>query len=90
MIVVKIELHSARTGFVTEIGRMHIANITGNGQGRWEPRADYNVKLFRRRSKGGCLSVLREGTVKDFPRLSYNVWRLVTRALKSVFPEETT
>jgi hypothetical protein len=31
---------------------------------------------------------LRTGFVDEYPRLSYNVWRLIIRALKSAFPEE--
>jgi hypothetical protein len=30
----------------------------------------------------------RVGEVLDYPRLSYNVWRLVCRAVRSCFPEE--
>lgn len=30
----------------------------------------------------------RTGHVGDYPRLSYNVWRLIIRALRSAFPEE--
>ena len=29
MIIVRVELHSARTGEVTELARMHISNIGG-------------------------------------------------------------
>jgi hypothetical protein len=30
----------------------------------------------------------RTGTVKEYPRLAYNVWRLITRACLAAFPEE--
>jgi hypothetical protein len=30
----------------------------------------------------------RAGEVKDYPRLAYNVWRLVARAALAAFPEE--
>lgn len=80
MIVVRIELHSANTGKVSEIGRMNIAN-TGGGTAA---RGDYVVNVFRK----GSSVVLRRGHVFDYPRQSYNVWRLVCRALKSAFPEE--
>jgi len=33
---------------------------------------------------------LRTGNIKNYPRLSYNVWRLVIRSLLSAFPEEKT
>lgn len=32
--------------------------------------------------------VLRKGEVHAYPRLAYNIWRLVMRALRSAFPEE--
>jgi hypothetical protein len=85
VILVRIELHSARTGRVEEIGRMIIANISGKGVGRFHKRADYKVMLLRR---GLVDKVQREGVVRDYPRLSYSVWRLVFRALKSVLHEE--
>lgn len=91
MLVIKIELHSAITGAVSEIGRMNIANEgTGTAQ-----RGDYKVQVIRRSAptdKGfwdyNASNVTRTGEVKNYPRLSYNVWRLITRALLSAFPEE--
>lgn len=74
MILVKIELHSARTGKVTEIGRMEITN-TGLGT---QKRGEYDVALMRR---GTTDKVQRRGMVRDYPRLSYTVWELVRRAL---------
>lgn len=86
MIVVKGELHSAITGNVTELGRAIIANTGGTLD-----RGDYTTKVARK----GCTDnrtlwekPLREGEVTNYPRLSYSVWRLVIRALKSAFPEE--
>ena len=38
--------------------------------------------------KGTKDKVQREGEVRDYPRQSYSVWRLVQRALRSAFPEE--
>lgn len=87
MIVVKIELHSAVTKKVTLLGSMIIDNIGGTRE-----RGDYRVRVA---SKATCANLslvaanpLRTGEVKDYPRLAYNVWRLVFRALKSTFPEE--
>lgn len=80
MLVVKIELHSANTGQTSEIGRMRIYN---DGTGTKE-RGNYVVEVFRKSTK----NVLRKSTVKDYPRLDYNVWRLVSRALRAAFPEE--
>lgn len=97
MIVVRIELWSANTGEKTELGRMYIANVGGD----LPKRGDYEVKVARKGSvqhegwtsflkAGGFVGVpaTRTGEVKNYPRLSYNVWRLVARALKSAFPEE--
>jgi hypothetical protein len=81
MIVIKIELWPY--GFESgkkELGRMLIAN-----QGGTHKRGDYGVRVLR---KGSETKVLREGEVKNYPRLSYNIWRLIYRALKSTFPEE--
>lgn len=77
MIVVKIELHSARTGKVSELGRM---NITNNGLASTEKRADYDVEIMR---KGTTNKVQRRGLVRDYPRQAYTVWELVRRALEA-------
>lgn len=93
MIVVRIELHAASTGRVKEIGVMRLANIGGDAE-----RGDYEVRVQRREERelpgvpcdfeSWDEPVTRTGAVKAFPRLSYNVWRLVARALLSAFPEE--
>lgn len=88
MLVLKLELHSARTGEVTEIGRTIIANVGGD-----QDRGDYVCKVAKKRktfnNKDTWFKPLRIGEVKNYPRMSYNVWRLVIRALKSAFPEES-
>lgn len=81
MIIVKIELHSAITGLATEIGRMKIYN-DGTGTDR---RGNYDIVVLKRRSE---YLVQRLGRVEDYPRRSYNVWRLIARAILSAFPEE--
>lgn len=88
MIVVKVELHSAVTGRVTEIGRTYIHNVGGTPK-----RGNYSARVCRRGQFDARKTLhdgvfTREGSVQDYPRLSYNVWRLVLRALKSCFPEE--
>lgn len=84
MIVVRIELHSAVTGKVEEIGQMVLAN---DGTSRDPKRGDYTVKLGRR----GELSTQRiwqhpqrEAKVLKYPRLAFSVWVLVARALKNL------
>lgn len=84
MIVVKVELHSALTGKVSELGRMVISN---DGGSRGAKRSDYTARVCRKGSTD-FTSPMRTGEVKDWPRLSYNIWRLVCRSLKSAFPEE--
>lgn len=83
MLVVKIELHSAITGQVTEIGKMIIAN---DGTGTREV-GNYDVRLGRRGVQE--LSKIyhkpsRRGRVLEYRRLSKSVWELVSKALKSV------
>ena len=90
MIVVKVELHSAINGTVKELGRMIITNTGGNLQ-----RGNYVAKVGRKKASGDPVSLRsvyhkpqRTGTVDDYPRLSYSVWRLVSRAILSCYPEE--
>lgn len=92
MIVVKVELHSAVTGKVSEIGRAYFANIGGT-----RTRGDYGVAVCRRGTSevpstdwscGTGPLPTREGKVENYPRLSYSVWRLIIRGLRACFPEE--
>ena len=87
MIVVKIELHSAVTRKVTLLGTMIVDNIGVRGD-----LADYRVRVGAKRNAGDLPVIaqkpLRTGEVKDYPREKYNVWRLISRAIRSAFPEE--
>lgn len=90
MLVVKIEMWPrGQEDRSFEIGRTYIWNKGGN-----DKRGDYNVAVKRKgdfERKDGYLpskGAMRSGEVINYPRLSYNVWRLVLRALKSAFPEE--
>jgi hypothetical protein len=89
MIVVKIELHSALTKQVTLLGEAIIAN---DGTSEQHSRGHYDVMIGGKRDAGNLPAIyhtpLRRGRVSDYPRLSYNVWRLVLRAIASAFPEE--
>lgn len=82
MILVRIELHSARTGKVTEIGRMAVIN---DGSIRSEDRGSYDVKILR---KGNWSKVTSTARVENFPRRSYVVWRLILRGLMATYPDE--
>lgn len=87
MLVVKVELHSAITGRVKLLGQTIIDNVGGTKE-----LGDYRVRVGHKKD---CMNLreivkkpLRVGEVKNYPRLSYNVWRLVIRGLLAAFPEE--
>jgi hypothetical protein len=91
MITVKIEMwpHGDENR-KHEIGRMYIANVGGDME-----RGAYDVAVCRRGTSAVPQPVdpcgpkpTRSGHVENYPRLAYNVWRLIARALLSAFPEE--
>lgn len=89
MIVVKIEMWPGGNKLrCHEIGRMYIAN-DGSGSG---DRGNYDAVVCRRGTTEnpmeGNVKPTRTGRVVDYPRTSYNVWRLISRCLRSAFPEE--
>lgn len=98
MIRVTIELESVITGKTKVIGIMSIWNrginsavLSGNKPGRF----NYMTAVHRRgtpktefASAPEDKNVTRFGYMNDYPAASYNVWRLVIRALRSAFPEE--
>lgn len=83
MIVVKVELHSAVTGDVTELGRMVIANDASQGNG---PVGDYDVYLGRKGQTSFELikKPQRKGKVLGHRRWALSVWRLVSKALHEI------
>jgi hypothetical protein len=82
MLVVRVELHSAITGRITELAR---ATITNTGAGT-KQRGDYVCKTLRGRSKAALDrgTIQNAGTVTNWPRLSKHVWYLVAKALNSM------
>lgn len=78
MIVIKVELHSAVTGKVSEIGRMTICN---DGTSHDPEIGNYDIALMRKNTKDVCQ---RGGVVQGHRRLSLPIWSLVSKALKSV------
>ncbi len=85
MLVVKLELHSAVTGQTTEIGRcviVHDDDVSDPEVGNYDVIVNSNAY-----STNGALS--RTAKVTNYPRRALNVWRLVFRALKGAFPEES-
>ena len=82
MLVIRVELHSARTGVVTEIGKMLIANVGGT-----ETAGDYEVKLLRKGEIKGWFDAkpVRTARVIGHRRLAEPVWRLVQKALNGLY-----
>jgi hypothetical protein len=78
MIVVRVELHSAINGRVTELARMHVCNEGGDQQ-----LGDYGVYVLRGRSKEALdqRQVQRRGRFGKYPRLRLHIWNLVLCAL---------
>lgn len=78
MIIVRVELHSAVTGQVTELARAHISNIGGT-----DAAGDYECITLRGRSKATLDRHVpqRRGKVLGHPRLREHVWNLVAKAL---------
>ncbi len=83
MIVVKVELHSSRTGEITELSRVVIDLQQTNDSGT---RGDYRCRSYR---KGSALhpldkSVIRSTNVFNHSRLGEPVLNLVAKALKGM------
>lgn len=88
MLLVTLELYPGGSSKHRRvIGRTIIANVGGSSE-----RGNYSVFVGRRGRFKDQREIftkpVRKGAVEDYPRLSYNVWRLVIRALLSAFPEE--
>lgn len=88
MLVVKVELHSAITGNVTELARAVIYN---DGTEPSAKRGNYRCYSVRGRDAATlerrmreCGHHARDGEVKAYPRLRLHVWHLVARALTAM------
>lgn len=81
MIVVRVELWSARTGERTELARMHISNVGGT-----HTVGNYDAETLRGRSTADLNRgvVQRKCQVRGHPRLSQHVWNLVAKALSGM------
>lgn len=79
MIVVRVELHSAISGEIKELARMHICN-RGNGT---EQIGNYDIRTLRGRGREQLDRnvVQRTGGLEGFKRLRKHVWVLVLSAL---------
>lgn len=86
MIVVRVELHSAITGKVTELARATLCN-TGEGS---HTVGHYAVATLRGRDRAALDAAqvadraTRRGEVRDWPRLRLHVWNLVAEALRDM------
>ncbi len=88
MIRVTVELITP--GCVKVLGKMFLCN---DGGSKTAERSNYNVFVGRKTDVGrGAAHIiekpLRQGRVENYPRLSYNMWRLIVRGLLACFPEE--
>ncbi len=91
MLRVTVELINANNGKRSVLGVLDIWNVSRLG--RDSKRGDYKAAIYK---KGTCSpeipyrngETIREGSTENYPRLSYPVWRLVLRILKSCYPEE--
>lgn len=83
MLVVKVELHSAITGDVSEVGRLIIAN---DGKSFDPAVGHYNVRLGRKGANNAriLLNPQRAGRVEGHARESSSVWSLVAKALTAI------
>lgn len=79
MILIKVELHSVRTGKITELARAKLCN---DGTSLNPNRGFYDCTFI------GKQSHMRLSSVRNFPRKSYIIWRLILRALVAAYPEE--
>lgn len=82
MIVIKIELHSARTGQVTQLGLMHVSN---DGKQKNPRQGNYRVELFRKPKFEG---LVKTTFIENWPRLDKPVWMLLQKALNQLYPED--
>ena len=86
MIVVRVELHSAITGQVTELARATICN-TGAGTAEI---GHYEAATLRGRNSAALDAaqlngtVQRRGGVRNYPRQRLHVWNLVAEALHAM------
>lgn len=90
MLVIRVELHSARTGKRSEIARMVIANdgtdtsdVIGNYWGRAAKGVIDNDSMIPAAIMHDS-RILRHAEVKDYARKSLHVWNLVARMLKAM------
>ena len=87
MLIVRVELHSAITGKVTELARMLITNKGDEPNPRI---GNYTIRTLKGRSKTDLDkgTVQRSGEVLRHRRLDLHLWVLVAKALRAVGYDE--
>ena len=79
MIIVRVELHSAKTGNVKELARL---SITNTGKNLNHPvEGDYTAKVYKAPK---FQAVIRRGELFRHRRQSKSVWTLIGKMLKSM------
>lgn len=80
MLIVRVELHSAITGQVTEIARMEICN---DGTALNSQVGNYDVRTLRGRDSATLnkRTIQRKGKVLNYRRQALHVWNLVQLSL---------
>ncbi|KQX19367.1 MULTISPECIES: hypothetical protein [unclassified Sphingomonas] len=81
MIIVSVQLLSARDGSTQELARAYISNEGGDAT-----LGDYGVEILRGRSSEDFArrTVLKRGKVLRHPRQREHVWNLVAKALSGL------
>ena len=79
MIVVRVELHSAKTGNVKEIARLSITNTGKNPNHPAE--GDYQTKVYK---APNFQAVIRRGEIFRHRRQSQSPWTLIGKVLKNL------
>lgn len=79
MIVIKIELHSALTGKITQLGE---AYISSTGEVHEGDKCDYELKIMR---KPKFKSVTKMARVERWPRSRRTVWQLLQECLNQAY-----
>lgn len=86
MLIVRIELWSARTGQRKELGCASICNVGGSAK-----RGNYAVEIHRSfNNLKARKKPWRSGEVFTFPRRSLGAWDLLLRALLSTILDRNT
>lgn len=85
MIVVTVQLVSARTGQISTLGKMVISN---DGTSRVPSRGSYDVAVHRKTADIHRAKPIRTARVEKYARLAYPVWELVRRALNAAYGKD--